>query len=449
MLGNGSRLYKILTYGCQANERDSETLTGLLESQGYEPAADISEADVILINTCCIRQSAENKVYGKLGELKILKRQNPNLIIGVGGCMAQQKEAAEKLYRRAPHIDILFGTHNLHRLPELLNRTLDTGKSVIDIWEREGEVVEDLPVLRTKGIRAYINIMYGCDNFCSYCIVPFVRGRERSRQPKEILKEVEAAVSQGYGEVMLLGQNVNSYGKGLEPGIDFASLLTEMDQIPGIQRIRYLTSHPKNFSDKIIRAIADSKHVCEHFHLPVQAGGNHVLRWMNRGYSREQYMELIERVRAASPACSITTDIIVGFPQETETCFGHTLNLMEWAKFDAAFTFLYSPRSGTPAAKMPDTVPLEVKKSRLQELMALQNQISLEINLKLIGQTVEVMVEGPSKNNVSRLSGRTRTNKIVVFEGPLDLTGKLVEVKITEGQTWNLMGKIVSPELGN
>ena len=445
MYGYGSRSYKILTYGCQANERDSETLTGLLESQGFEPAVEITDADIIIINTCCIRQSAENKAFGKLGELKILKRQNPHLIIGVCGCMTQQKEAAEKLLKRAPHIDILFGTHNLHRLPELLKRTLDTGKPVIEIWEREGELVDDLPVLRAKGIRAYINIMYGCNNFCTYCIVPYVRGRERSRQPDKILAEAEAAVKQGYREIVLLGQNVNAYGKGLKNGIDFAGLLTEIDQVPGLERIRYLTSHPKNFSDKIIRAIVESKHVCEHFHLPVQAGGNRVLRWMNRGYSREEYQDLLNRVRAASPTGSITTDIIVGFPQETESCFNHTLDLVKWARFDAAFTFLYSSRTGTPAAQMQDTVPLEVKKGRLQELMAVQNQISLEINRSIIGKTVEVMVEGPSKTNVSRLSGRTRTNKIVVFDGTLDLTGQLVDVEITEVQTWNLMGKIVGP----
>lgn len=444
MLEYRPRLYQVLTYGCQANERDSETIAGLLNSCGYEPASNIDEADVVIINTCCVRHTAENKVYGKLGELKVLKRQNPQLIIGVCGCMAQQKEAAEKLYRRAPHIDLLFGTHNTHRLPELLERTLATGRPVMDVWEREGEIVEELPVHRNPGIRAYVNIMYGCDNFCSYCIVPYVRGRERSRRLKDILREIETAVNQGYREIMLLGQNVNSYGKGLAEEVDFADLLTKVDQLPGLERIRYMTSHPKNFSDKIIRAIADSKHVCEHFHLPVQAGGNHVLRWMNRGYTREEYKELIRRVREASPNCSITTDIIVGFPQETESCFAHTMELMEWAKFDAAYTFLYSPRSGTPAAKMPDTVPLEVKKSRLKELTNLQNKISLQINQKTIGKSMEILVEGPSKTNPSRLSGRTRTNKIVVFDGPPEIIGKLVNIEITEAQTWNLKGRLLA-----
>ena len=443
VLGYGQQTYKILSYGCQGNQRDSETLAGLLENLGYEPAHDIDDADLIILNTCCVRHTVENRIYGKLGELKYLKRNNPYLVIGVCGCMPQQKEAAERLYKRAPHIDILFGTHNLHRLPELLERNRATRRQVIDIWEREEDkIVEHLPVVRAPGIRAYINIMYGCDNFCSYCIVPYVRGRERSRQSKEILAEAQAAIDQGYKEIMLLGQNVNSYGKGLEGDLDFADLLTELDQIKGIERIRYMTSHPKNFTSKIIKAIAQSRHVCEHFHLPVQAGGNRVLRWMNRGYTREQYIDLVQEVRETVPTCSVTTDIIVGFPQETEGCFSQTLELMESIRFDAAYTFLYSPRSGTPAFRMPDNVPIEEKKKHLGQLMNVQNRISLEINRELIGKRVEILVEGTSKTNPDRLTGRTRTNKIVIFDGPLDLTGQLVEVVITEAQTWNLVGEL-------
>lgn len=433
--------YFIITHGCQMNERDSETLAGLLEGMGYLPAAKEEEADLILINTCCVRKTAENKIYGKIGQLKRVKKRRPQLIVGVCGCMMQQEGLAEEIMEKNPHLDLIFGTHNIHRLPELLARVQE-GEKVTEIWEQEGEIVEGLPSRRQPGVKAYVNIMYGCDNFCSYCIVPYMRGRERSRKFADIKAEIEELVSQGYKEVMLLGQNVNTYGKGLEPPIDFAELLRRLDAIEGLERIRYMTSHPRDFSLRTIEIIAASRHVCEHFHLPLQAGSNRILELMNRGYTRERYLELIQQIRSACPGASITTDIIVGFPGETEKDFLDTMDMVEKVRFDAAFTFIYSPRPGTPAAQKEDNVPLEAKKERLKHLMQRQNQISREINSALLGQEVEVLVEGRSKTNPERLSGRTRTNKILHFSGPEALVGKLVKVKVVETKTWNLLGEI-------
>ena len=437
--------YFIITHGCQMNERDSETLAGLLDGMGHLPAAREEEADLILINTCCVRQTAENKIYGKIGLLKRIKKRRPQLIVGICGCMMQQEGLAEKIMEENPHLDLLFGTHNIHRLPELLARVQE-GEKVIEIWDQEGEIAEGLPARRQEGVKAYVNIMYGCNNFCSYCIVPYVRGRERSRKFEDIKAEIEELVSRGYKEIMLLGQNVNTYGKGLEPSIDFAELLTRLDKIEGLERIRYMTSHPRDFSFRTIEAIAASRHVCEHFHLPLQAGSNKVLEEMNRGYTREKYLELVNQIRAVCPKASITTDLIVGFPGETEKDFLDTMDMIEKVRFDAAFTFIYSPRPGTPAAEKEDTVPLEAKKERLKLLMQRQNQISREINAALLGQEAEILVEGKSKTNPRRLSGRTRTNKIVHFSGPESLIGQLVTVKILETKTWNLLGEIKEPQ---
>ncbi|NPV26031.1 MAG: tRNA (N6-isopentenyl adenosine(37)-C2)-methylthiotransferase MiaB [Firmicutes bacterium] len=433
--------YLIQTFGCQMNEHDSEIIAGMLQEMGYQPTTEITQADLVLLNTCCVRETAENKIYGKLGELKHLKRQKPDLLLVVCGCMTQQEQVAEKLAQRAPHVDVIIGTHNTHRLPELLAQARATGKTVIDVWEKEGEIIEDLPTYRQDGIKAYVTIMYGCNNFCSYCIVPYVRGRERSRRLADIVAEVERLAQAGYKEVMLLGQNVNSYGKDLAEKVDFADLLARLDRIPGIKRIRYMTSHPRDFSDKLIEMIASSSKVCEHFHLPIQAGSNAVLKRMNRGYTREYYQELVAKIRHRIPHCSVTTDLIVGFPGESDQDFHDTLELVRNVRFDAAYTFVYSKRSGTPADKMPNQVPLSVKKSRLQQLMHLQNKISREINEALIGQDLEVLVDGESKTNRTKLSGRTRTNKIVIFSGPSDLIGQLVPIRITAAQTWNLIGE--------
>ncbi|MBZ4653682.1 MAG: tRNA ((37)-C2)-methylthiotransferase MiaB [Peptococcaceae bacterium] len=435
--------YHLVTFGCQANERDSETIAGLLREIGYERVEEPTQADLILFNTCCVREKAENKVLSRIGELKDLKSQNPHLIIGICGCMVQQEKIVEKIRRRAPHVDLIFGTHNIHELPELVQSIKNLRVPQVHILPDREEIVEGLPSHREFPFKALVNITYGCNNFCTYCIVPYVRGREKSRLPEHILKEISAMSEDGVLEVMLLGQNVNSYGKDLTPPTTFAELLQQVNAIPGLARIRYMTSHPRDFSDELISTIAGLNKVSRHFHLPVQAGSNDILRKMNRGYTREEYLTLVRKIKNTFPEASITTDIIVGFPGESEEDFEDTLKLVEEVRFDSAFTFIYSPRTGTPAAKMPEQIAESVKKSRLQRLMKLQNRISLEINQQLKGKVMEVLVEGESKTSPEMLTGRTDTNKTVIFPGPLSLTGKLVPVKITVPQTWILKGELV------
>jgi len=432
--------YQVTTFGCQMNEHDSEILSGMLESLGYEHSDDINQCDAIIINTCCVRETAENKILGYIGNLKRLKRINPRLIIAVGGCMVQQPGAGEKLRKRASHVDIFFGTHNMHRLPQFITEVLNGGQ-ILEISDQENEITENLPIKRQGNIKAQISIMYGCNNFCTYCIVPHVRGRERSRLPETIRKEFISLGDEGYKEVMLLGQNVNSYGHDLDAPFDFADLLTTLDRTGKIDRIRYMTSHPRDFNEKLINTISESKTVCEHFHLPIQSGSNRILKMMNRGYSRESYLSLIKKVREKVPNASITTDIIVGFPGETDDDFKDTLKLFKEVEFDVAYTFLYSTRSGTPAADMPDQISQEIKKERLQELMDTQNPISLAINKSLVGKTVEILVEGTSKTSEKILTGRTRTNKIVNFPGDINTVGKLLQVNIKAAKTWHLEGE--------
>jgi tRNA-2-methylthio-N6-dimethylallyladenosine synthase len=437
--------YQVVTFGCQMNEHDSEVLAGMLESLGYEHCADINQCDAIIINTCCVRETAENKILGYIGNLKRLKRLNPHLIIAVGGCMVQQPGAGEKLKKRAAHVDIIFGTHNMHRLPQFITEVLN-GRKVLEIVEEADEITEDLPIKRQGKIKAQISIMYGCNNFCTYCIVPHVRGRERSRHPETIINEFIALGDEGYQEVMLLGQNVNSYGLDFDYPYDFADLLKTLDDTGKINRIRYMTSHPRDFSKKLIDTIAQSTYICEHFHLPIQAGSNRILKLMNRGYTRESYLALINEIRAKFSYYSLTTDIIVGFPGETDRDFRDTLDLIEEAQFDVAYTFLYSTRSGTPAAEMPDQVPMEIKKERLQELMKLQNAISLRINESLLGKTEEILVEGTSKTSGKTMTGRTRTNKIVNFPGDMSMAGKIIPVKIIKAKTWHLEGERIDAQ---
>jgi tRNA-2-methylthio-N6-dimethylallyladenosine synthase len=425
------------------NERDSEILSGMLGEMGYEPTENVHEADIVLLNTCCVRETAENKVWGRIGELKHLKSERPDVILGICGCMTQQPEVGEKIRRRAPHVDIIFGTHNVHQLPQLVGRVKEERQTIIDIWETEGDIIENLPSKRVEGVKSYVTIMYGCNNFCTYCIVPYVRGRERSRQVADIAREIAGLAKDGYKEVMLLGQNVNSYGKDLTPKIEFADLLLELEKIEGLYRIRYMTSHPRDFNDRLIRVIAESQKVCEHFHLPVQAGGNNVLQRMNRGYTKEGYLELVQKIRAHVPHASITTDLIVGFPGETDDDFAETLDLLEKVRFDAAFTFVYNKRSGTPAAEMPDQVIDDVKKARIQKLISLQNTISMEKNLLEAGKIHEILVEGRSKSNPGVMEGRTRSNKLVLFKGEDNLTGQLVRVNIIDTGTWHLDGELV------
>lgn len=438
--------YHLTTFGCQANERDSELISGLLKNLGYEATADIKEADLILFNTCCVREKAENKVLSRIGELKELKSQKPNMIIGVSGCMVQQEKMPEKIRQKAPHVDLIFGTHNLHELPELINNIHLLNQPQVSVRGDREEIVENLPSQRNYPFKALVNITYGCNNFCTYCIVPYVRGREKSRKPEHILKEVRQMTEEGVKEVMLLGQNVNSYGKDLVPIVSFSTLLQEVNNIEGLKRIRYMTSHPRDFVDELIETLLHTEKVCPHFHLPVQAGSDRILKAMNRGYTRTDYLQLIDKIRISFPRASITTDIIVGFPGESEEDFADTLDLLERVRFDSAFTFIYSPRSGTPAAKMSGHISQEIKKKRLQELMVVQNRISLEINSELTGQVLEVLVEGESKSSGEMYTGRTDTNKTVIFPGSADLIGNLVKVSITSPQTWILRGELINTE---
>ncbi len=428
------------------NEHDSELIAGMLENKGYLSAEDQNDADIIVLNTCCVRETAENKVFGLLGRLGQLKKQKPHLIIAMGGCMSQQEHIGLKIKQRFKYVDILFGTHNIHVLPELIDRIESQKKQIIDIWSEQKDIKEGLSVKRFQGVRAWVSIMFGCNNFCTYCIVPYVRGREKSRQPEDIISEIEELVSQGYQEVTLLGQNVNSYGKDLMSGIDFADLLVMISDIKDLNRIRYMTSHPKDFSDKLIITISHLSKVCEHIHLPVQAGSNNILKRMNRGYTREYYLELVEKIRLAIPGVSLTTDIMVGFPGESDADFEDTIELIKNVEFDSAFTFIYNKRRGTPAAGMEEQVSDEKKVARIEELIAMQNKISLCKNKMEVGKTQSCIVEGPSKTNADLMSARTRTNKIVVFRGKRDMVGKPVQLHITGCSLTHLEGEVILAE---
>ena len=431
------------TYGCQMNENDSEILLAYLEELGYESTPSLGDADVVLLNTCCVRESAEDKVYGKLGELKLLKAERPELVIGIAGCMTQQPGVGPALARRYPYVNLVMGTHNLHRFPELFLRARTADATLVDVAEEP----EEMPIfprgVREGGVTAWVTILRGCDKRCTYCIVPYVRGREMSRPLSEIRQEVEALVRDGVREVTLLGQNVNAYGKDLAGGESFATLVAELDQVEGLERIRYTTSHPRDFTQEMIDAIAASHKVCEHFHVPVQSGSPHMLKRMARGYTRERYVDLIERIRRAVPDAAITTDLIVGFPGETEEDFEQTLELCRQLRFDKSFTFMFSPRHGTPAAAFPDQVPLAVKKERLARLLEVTDALSLAANQRQLGQTVEVLCEGVSKKNSERLMGRTRLNQPVVFPGHAEQAGQLREVCIASVNTWTLEGEAV------
>lgn len=433
--------FHIWTSGCQMNEHDSEIMHALLEQEGYAWTPDPDAADIIILNTCSVRKTAEQKALGFLGNLKFRKKSDPNLVVAVGGCLTQNPEVREFLLN-APFVNVVFGTRNFHRLPEFLQQAKEQQRQIVA--DDQEDLSGILPAYRTDTVKAYVTIMYGCNNFCSYCIVPYTRGREKSRLPEEIYEEVAELVAAGYQEVMLLGQNVNSYGKGLDRDVNFARLLQQLDGIPDLTRIRYMTSHPRDFTDELIETIASSSKVCEHFHLPIQSGSDRILKLMNRGYTRERYLEQIEKIRKRIPASSITTDIIVGFPGETEDDFQETLDLMKQVKFDAAFTFLYSSRQGTKAEKMDEQISPDIKKDRMARLTGMQNKITLEHNQALENKAVEVLVEGRSKKAPERWSGRTRTNKIVVFDEPDEpaLTGKLADVQITCARTWNLAGTL-------
>ena len=444
-IGRGKH-YLIKTYGCQMNVHDSETIAGILQSMGYSPTDREEDADVILLNTCAVRENAEDKVFGELGRLKPLKVERPGLILGVCGCMSQEEAVIRRILQQHQYVDLIFGTHNIHRLPHLLKEALFGKEMVVEVWSKEGDIVENLPKARQDGLKAWVNIMYGCDKFCTYCIVPYTRGKERSRRPEDVLAEVRELARKGYREVTLLGQNVNAYGKDFtDRTYTFAHLMDDVRKI-GIPRVRFTTSHPRDFDDHLIEVLAKGGNLVEHIHLPVQSGSSDILKRMARKYNREQYLELVRKIREAIPNVSLTTDIIVGFPGETEEQFEETLSLVREVEYDSAFTFIYSPREGTPAARMEDDVPHEVKKERLLRLNRLQDEISRRKNEELRGQVVEVLVEGESKKNPEILSGRTRTNKLVNFRGPKRLIGEFVQVRISEPLTYTLKGEWVEAE---
>ncbi|SDH00389.1 tRNA-i(6)A37 thiotransferase enzyme MiaB [Alteribacillus persepolensis] len=440
-IGAGKK-YLIRTYGCQMNYHDTENMSGILEEMGFSETDQTEEADVIFLNTCAIRENAENKVFGEIGNLKTLKREKPELILGVCGCMSQEETVVNRIMQKHQHIDLIFGTHNIHRVPHLLKDAIQGKEMVIEVWSKEGDVVENMPRKRVGKTQAWVNIMYGCDKFCTYCIVPYTRGKERSRLPEDIIAEVRDLARQGYKEITLLGQNVNAYGKDLDRDYGLGHLMDELHNID-IPRIRFTTSHPRDFDDHLINVLAQGGNLVEHIHLPVQSGNNDVLKLMARKYTREHYVELARKIKEAMPHASFTTDLIVGFPNETEEQFQDTLSLVKEMDYDSAFTYIYSPRDNTPAAKMKDNVPMEVKKDRLARLNKVVNEISARRNKELEGKIVEVLVEGESKKNPDILSGRTRTNKLVNFRGPKSSIGEIVYTKITEAKTWTLDGEMV------
>ena len=428
----------VATFGCQMNARDSEKLLGMLRCIGYEET-DSEDADFVLYNTCTVRENANLRVYGRLGHLNSLKRRHAGMIIALCGCMMQEPSVVEKLRTSFSFVDLIFGTHNIYKLPELLYQVLDGQEPVTDVWDKPEEIVEDLPVRRKYPFKSGVNISYGCDNFCTYCIVPYVRGRERSRRPEDILSEIESLAADGVVEVMLLGQNVNSYGKGLDEPVSFAQLLRRAERIDGLKRIRFMTSHPKDLSDELIEVMAQSKKICRHLHLPLQSGSTRLLQKMNRHYTKESYLALTERIRRAIPDISLTTDIIVGFPGETEEDFEDTMDVVRRVRFDSAFTFIYSRRTGTPAAKW-EQVPAEVTKPRFDRLLAEVQKIAGEVCCRDIGEIREALVESVDDHDPSMVTGRLSNNIMVHFPGDPTMIGRLVPVRLTEAHGFYYIG---------
>ncbi len=430
------------TYGCQQNVNDSQRLKGMLSEMGYEITEDREEADVLIFNTCAVRDNAEQRVFGNLGALKHLKAKKPDMIIGVSGCMPQQEQVAMRIKAKYRHVDMIFGTHALYRFPSILSEALEHRNRVIDIGGQEA-IAEGLPVMYEGGAKAFVSVMYGCNNFCSYCIVPYVRGRERSRKSEDVISEVKSLAESGVKEVMLLGQNVNSYGNDRGETDAFARLLREVNDIPGIERVRFMSSHPKDISKNLLDTMAECPKVCRQLHLPLQSGSNSVLNDMNRRYTREQYLDIVDYARRVMPGLSLTTDIIVGFPTETRTDFEDTVEILKQVRFDSIFSFIYSPREGTPAAKMENAATDEEKSRWFREMLDVQNDISAELNAACEGKIQEVLVEGESKHEPDMLAGRNYANKIVIFKGEDSLKDKIVKVKITKAQTWILYGELI------
>lgn len=437
---NKGLLYYILTMGCSLNENDSEKICGMLEEMGYSKTDSPNEANIIIFNTCCIRENAEDKLFGKLGEMKKF-RNNHNAIIAIGGCMMQEKHILEKIHQSYPYVDIIFGTHTLHKLPQDIYQVLEKQKNIEDILDIDGKIYENLPIKRSDNIKAQVTIMYGCNNFCSYCIVPYVRGRERSRKPEDILKEIKELDKNGYKEIMLLGQNVNSYNGGND--YNFANLLTDINEIEGIERVRFISPHPKDFTDDVIEAIANCEKVCKTLHLPLQSGSTNVLKAMNRKYTKEQYLNLVQKIKDKIPNVTLTTDIIVGFPGETEEDFEDTLDVVKKVNFEQVFMFIYSRRVGTVADEMENQIPEEIKHKRFNRLKEIvENQIE-ENNNRYVGTIHKILIEGTSKTNENMLTGRTDSNKVVVIEADKKHINQTVNVKIIENCKWYLKGAII------
>ena len=436
-----SLTFCVTTFGCQMNARDSEKLRGILNQIGYEEAEE-DEADFVIYNTCTVRENANTRVYGRLGQLKPRKKQQPHMMIGLCGCMMQEPEVIAKLKKSYSFVDIIFGTHNIYKFAELICERYEAGKMVVDIWEDTDKIVEDLPNERKYAFKSGINIMFGCNNFCSYCIVPYVRGRERSRKPEAIIREIERLVKDGVSEVMLLGQNVNSYGKTLDEPITFAELLRRIEKIEGLKRIRFMTSHPKDLSDELIEVMASSEKICKHLHLPVQSGSTRILKKMNRRYTRESYLELAEKIKKAVPDISLTTDIIVGFPGETEEDFQETLDVVRKVRYDSAFTFIYSKRTGTPAAAMEDQIPADVVKDRFDRLLSEVQSIASEVCAVHEGKDMEVLVESVSDHDASMVTGRMSNNLLVHFKGTKEMIGTYVTVHLTECKGFYYLGEL-------
>lgn len=423
------------------NEHDSETMAGMLSEMGMEESLTRNEADIVILNTCSVRENADKRFFGTLGQLKHKKENNPGFIVGVCGCMMQQQHIIDTLKAKYPWVDIVFGTHNIHMLPELVKNVETENRKMFEIWEDGGDIVEGLPAKRLYRHKAFVNIMYGCNNFCTYCIVPYTRGRERSRKPEDIIAEVKNLVADGVVEVTLLGQNVNSY-KGGE-GYDFADLIYELNDIEGLSRIRFMTSHPKDLSDRLIQAFVDCDRLCDSIHLPVQSGSDDVLRRMNRRYDHDKYLNLVRKLKSSVPDITVTTDIIVGFPGETEEDFEETLRMAREVEYDSAFTFLYSIRKGTPAEKYEDQIPEEVKHERFNRLVDCINETAAKKNRAYVGTVQKVLIDGQSKNDIFTYSGRTEGFKLVNLKASDEYVGKIVDVKITDANTFSLVGEMI------
>lgn len=433
--------FHVTTFGCQMNARDSEKLVGILERIGYV-GTDTEDADFVIYNTCTVRENANNKVYGRLGVLQNYKKKNPHMLIGLCGCMMQETVVVEKLKESYRFVDLIFGTHNIYKFAELIVTAMESDSMTIDIWKDTDQIVEDLPVERKYSFKSGVNIMFGCNNFCSYCIVPYVRGRERSRDPEAIISEIRQLVADGVVEVMLLGQNVNSYGKNLENPITFAQLLEKIEQIEGLERIRFMTSHPKDLSDELIEVMGRSKKICKHLHLPVQSGSSRILKKMNRHYTKEQYLELVEKIRKNVPDVSLTTDIIVGFPGETEEDFEETMDIVRKVRYDSVFTFIYSKRTGTPAAVMEDQVPEDVVKNRFDRLLKEVHTIAAEVCAVHEGTIQTALIESVSEHDPSMVTGRLSNNLLVHIKGDKGMIGRLADVSLTECKGFYYLGEL-------